>query len=58
MKNKNYLEDYTVIKVLGKGGFGVVSKVVSTKTGVFRAAKKINKAAMPPGEKEKLLAEM
>lgn len=43
MKNRNYLDDYTIIKKIGRGGFGVVSKVKSIHTHVFRAAKVIKK---------------
>lgn len=46
MKNKNYLEEYTIIKEIGKGGFGTVSKVRAKYTGVVRAAKKIKKSAL------------
>lgn len=58
MKNKNYLEEYTIIKEIGKGGFGTVSKVRAKYTGVIRAAKKIKKSALAKGEHEKLFAEM
>jgi hypothetical protein len=43
MKNRNYLFDYSVIKKMGRGGFGIVSKVKSIHTGVIRAAKVIKK---------------
>lgn len=46
MKKKNYLEDYTVVKEIGRGGFGTVSKVIAKYTGVVRAAKKIKKSAL------------
>lgn len=50
MKKKNYLEEYIVIKEIGKGGFGTVSKVKAKYTGVLRAAKKIKKSALAKGE--------
>jgi serine/threonine protein kinase len=50
MKKKNYLEDYTVLREIGKGGFGTVSKVRAKYTGVLRAAKKIKKAGLAKGE--------
>ena len=43
IKNKNYFDDYTIIKKIGRGGFGVVSKVRSIHTDVYRAAKVIKK---------------
>jgi len=43
MKKKNYLDDYEVLKKIGRGGFGVVSKVRSIFTQVIRAAKVIQK---------------
>jgi len=43
MKKKNYLDDYTVVREIGKGGFGTVSKVIAKYTNVSRAAKKIKK---------------
>lgn len=43
MKHRNYLADYEVIKKIGRGGFGVVSKVKSIHTHVVRAAKVIKK---------------
>ena len=58
MKNSNFLNDYEVMKTIGKGGFGTVMKVISKKTGVTRAAKKIKKSALPKEERKKLLAEM
>lgn len=58
MKKKNYLEDYTVVKEIGKGGFGSVSKVKAKHTGLFRAAKKIKKSHLAKSEHEKLFAEM
>jgi serine/threonine protein kinase len=58
MKKKNYLEDYTVINQIGKGGFGIVSKVQARYTGVIRAAKKIKKSSLANNDHEKLFAEM
>jgi len=58
MKKKNYLEDYTIIKQIGKGGFGTVSKVQARYTGVLRAAKKIKKSSLANTDHEKLFAEM
>lgn len=46
LKKKNYLDDYVVIKEIGKGGFGTVSKVQAKYTGVMRAAKKIKKSSL------------
>lgn len=43
MKHRNYLHDYEVVRKLGRGGFGVVSKVKSIHTKVIRAAKVIKK---------------
>jgi serine/threonine protein kinase len=46
MKKKSYLEDYIIIKEIGKGGFGTVNKVQAKYTGVLRAAKKIKKSTL------------
>ena len=46
MKKKSYLEDYTIVSEIGKGGFGTVSKVKAKYTGVMRAAKKIKKSSL------------
>ncbi len=46
MKQKNYLDDYTIIREIGRGGYGKVNKVVSKYTGIYRAAKKIKKAGL------------
>lgn len=46
MKKKNYLDDYFIIREIGRGGFGKVNKVRSKYTGIFRAAKKIKKASL------------
>ncbi len=54
MKTKNYLDEYTVVKQIGRGGFGTVSKVVAKFTGVLRAAKKIKKSSLGKGDAEKL----
>lgn len=43
MKKKDYLKDYEIIKKIGRGGFGIVSKVKSIYTNVIRAAKVIKK---------------
>ena len=43
MKQRNYLTDYEVIKKIGRGGFGIVSKVRSIHSQVIRAAKVIKK---------------
>lgn len=43
MKHRDYQSDYEVIRKLGRGGFGVVSKVKSIHTQVIRAAKVIKK---------------
>jgi serine/threonine protein kinase len=58
MKKKNYLEDYSVLREIGRGGFGSVNKVVGKYTGVYRAAKKIKKIKMLKTEHEQLFAEM
>lgn len=58
MRKHNYLNDYLVIKEIGRGGFGTVCKVKTKYTGVYRAAKKIKKSALDKGEHEKLFAEM
>ena len=58
MKTKNYLDEYSVVKQIGRGGFGTVSKVVARFTGVTRAAKKIKKAALGKEEIAKLFEEM
>ena len=46
MKKRNFLEDYKVLKEVGKGGFGTVCKVKAKYTGVFRAAKIIQKSTL------------
>jgi serine/threonine protein kinase len=43
MKHRDYQSDYEVIRKLGRGGFGVVTKVKSIHTQVIRAAKVIKK---------------
>lgn len=58
MKKKNYLDDYIIIKEIGRGGFGKVNKVRSKYTGIFRAAKKIKKCTLAKQDHEKLFAEM
>lgn len=54
----NYLEEYTVLKEIGRGGFGTVSKVRAKFTGVLRAAKKIKKNSLAKDDHEKLFEEM
>jgi len=46
MKKINYLEDYSVLKEIGRGGFGCVHKVKAKYTGIYRAAKRIKKAQL------------
>jgi hypothetical protein len=46
MKKRNYLEDYSVLKEIGRGGFGCVHKVKGRYTGLYRAAKRIKKAQL------------
>lgn len=58
MKKRNYLDDYVIIREIGRGGFGKVNKVRSKYTGLFRAAKKIKKTGLCRDEHEKLFAEM
>ena len=58
MKKKSYLEEYTVLREIGRGGFGTVNKVKAKYTGVLRAAKKIKKSSLAKDEHEKLFAEM
>ena len=50
MKQRNYLNDYVVVREIGRGGFGTVCKVKTKYTGVYRAAKKIKKSALGKGE--------
>ena len=45
-KKKNYMDDYVIIKEIGRGGFGKVSKVKSKFTGIYRAAKSIKKSKL------------
>ncbi len=56
MKKRNYLDDYIILKEIGRGGFGRVNKVKSKFTGLFRAAKKIQKVKLCKNDHEKLLA--
>ena len=58
MKEKNYLDDYEIIREIGRGGFGKVIKVKSKYTGIHRAAKKIKKTHLSKEEREKLFMEM
>ena len=58
MKKRNYLDDYLILKEIGRGGFGKVSKVRSKYTGLHRAAKRIKKSALGKQEHEKLFVEM
>lgn len=58
MKKRNYLDDYVIVKEIGRGGFGKVNKVRSKYTGLFRAAKKIKKSTLGKQEHEKLFIEM
>ena len=46
MKESNYLDDYDIIREIGRGGFGKVIKVKSKSTGIHRAAKKIKKMSL------------
>lgn len=46
MKKRNYMDDYTIIKEIGRGGFGKVNKVKNKYTGLMRAAKKIKKTTL------------
>jgi serine/threonine protein kinase len=46
MKHRNYLDDYIIMKEIGRGGFGKVNKVRSKYTGLYRAAKKIKKSTL------------
>lgn len=57
-KQKNYLDDYTIIREIGRGGYGKVNKVISKYTGIYRAAKKIKKAGLAKEDREKLFSEM
>jgi calcium-dependent protein kinase len=56
MKKRNYLDDYEIVKEIGRGGFGKVNKVKSKYTGLFRAAKRIRKSSLGKQEHEKLFA--
>lgn len=47
-----------MINVIGKGGFGTVSKVKGKYTGLVRAAKKIKKEGLGKAEHTKLFEEM
>ena len=58
MKKRNYLDDYLIVKEIGRGGFGKVNKVRSKYTHLYRAAKKIKKSTLGKEEHEKLFAEM
>jgi calcium-dependent protein kinase len=58
MKKRNYLDDYVIMKEIGRGGFGKVNKVRSKYTGLYRAAKKIKKSTLGKQEHEKLFIEM
>ena len=46
MKTRNYLDDYQILRQIGRGGFGKVNKVQSKYTGLMRAAKKIKKSTL------------
>jgi hypothetical protein len=50
MNKKNYLEDYSVLKEIGRGGFGCVHKVKAKYTGLYRAAKRIKKSQLKKAE--------
>jgi len=54
MKKRNYLEDYSVLKEIGRGGFGCVHKVKARYTGIYRAAKRIKKGQLSKLEHAKL----
>ena len=58
MKKRNYLDDYEILRQIGRGGFGKVNKVKSKYTGLMRAAKKIKKSSLAKQQHEKLFAEM
>ncbi len=47
-----------MIKKIGRGGFGVVSKVKSIHTQVIRAAKVIKKKELKENDHKKLLEEL
>ncbi len=58
MKKRNYLDDYQILREIGRGGFGKVNKVRSKYTGLMRAAKKIKKSSLGKEEHQKLFAQM
>ena len=58
LKSENYLNHYTKLEILGKGGYGQVFKVVNKYTGLTYAAKRIAKEQIPEYIKKKLFAEM
>jgi serine/threonine protein kinase len=58
MKRKSFTSDYTIIKEIGRGGFGCVYKTVMKNTNIYRAAKRIDKRTLKLDEHQNLLAEM
>jgi len=47
MINKNsshYSEDYKIIKIIGRGTFGTVYKIINKNTGAIRAMKSVKKS--------------
>lgn len=58
MKKKKFTEDYTIIREIGRGGFGCVYKVMMKNGKIARAAKKIDKSQLNDEEHDNLLGEM
>lgn len=52
------LDQYTIGKILGEGGFGTVCLVTHKTTGIVRAMKMINKKKMKKTEEDRLFEEL
>lgn len=58
IREGDYLQEYVVMRELGRGGYGSVYKVKGKYSNIIRAAKKIKKAELTVKEQERLFNEV